>query len=129
MYQIDQFDPPRIVVPLDDGLRARVLHEHHDTSTSGHLGREKTYLSLSRTFYWPHMYKWVPKWVRSCEVCQRIKPSPSSQIPLCSLPVATEAWDSVSMEFIFGLPADAQGRTEIFCGRRPFQDVASCSCK
>ena len=51
MSQIDQFDPLRIVVPLDDDLRARVLHEHHDSATNGHLGRDKTYLSQSRTFY------------------------------------------------------------------------------
>ena len=43
MYQIDQYDTPRIVVPFAGG----------DSATSGHLGREKTYLALSRNFYWP----------------------------------------------------------------------------
>ena len=55
-YQIDQFDPSRIVVPLDDDLRALSRHEHHNSAICKHLGREKTYLSLSRTFYWPHIY-------------------------------------------------------------------------
>ncbi|GAB9477805.1 hypothetical protein Gpo141_00014957, partial [Globisporangium polare] len=113
MYQIDEFDEPRIVVPLDDDLRARILHEYHDSASAGHLGREKKYLALSRDFYWAHMYKWVRIWVRSCETCQRVKPSPSTQAPLRPLPIATDAWRSVSMDFVFGLPADTQGRTGI----------------
>ncbi|KAE9356725.1 hypothetical protein PR003_g2168 [Phytophthora rubi] len=77
------------------------------------LGREKTFSGVSRTFYWSHMYKWVRKWVRICETCQRVKPSKSSQDPLRPLPIATEAWRSVSMDSIFGLPLDAEGRTGV----------------
>lgn len=51
-------------------------------SSSRHLGREKTFASPSRDFYWPYMHKWVRKWVRSCEACQRVKPSHSKQPPL-----------------------------------------------
>ncbi|KAG6623867.1 reverse transcriptase [Phytophthora cinnamomi] len=50
-YCVDRSDPPRIVVPLDDDLRARLIHEFHDTPSGGHLGREKTFASLSRDFY------------------------------------------------------------------------------
>uniref|UniRef100_H3H2L9 Integrase catalytic domain-containing protein n=1 Tax=Phytophthora ramorum TaxID=164328 RepID=H3H2L9_PHYRM len=112
-YCVDREDPPRIVVPLDDDLRARLIHEFHDTPSGGHLGREKTFASLSRDFYWPHMYKWIRKWVRSCEACQRVKPNPSKQAPLRPLSVATDAWASVSMDFVFGLPRDTQGRTGV----------------
>ncbi|OWZ06963.1 LOW QUALITY PROTEIN: reverse transcriptase [Phytophthora megakarya] len=112
-YCVDRSDHPRIVVPLDDDLRARLIHEFHDTPSGGHLVREKTFASLSRDFYWPHMYKWVRKWVRSCEACQRVKPSPSKQAPLRPLPVAIDPWSSVSMDFVFGLPRDAQGRTGV----------------
>uniref|UniRef100_H3H5W9 Integrase catalytic domain-containing protein n=1 Tax=Phytophthora ramorum TaxID=164328 RepID=H3H5W9_PHYRM len=112
-YSIDRFDAPRIVIPNDDDLRARIIHEFHDSPVGGHLGREKTFAAVSRDFYWPHMYKWVRKWVRTCEICQRVKPSKSSQAPLRPLPIATEAWRSVSMDFIFGLPPDDDGRTGV----------------
>ncbi|KAE9340308.1 hypothetical protein PR003_g10554 [Phytophthora rubi] len=112
-YCIDCEDPPRIVVPLDDDLRARLIHEFHDTPSGGHLGHEKTFASLSRDFYWPHMYKWVQKWVRSCEACQRVKPNPSKQAPLRPLPVATDAWASVSMDFVLGLPETLKGALAI----------------
>ncbi|KAG2983838.1 hypothetical protein PC123_g24915 [Phytophthora cactorum] len=112
-YCVDRVDTPRIVVPLNDDLRARIIHEFHDSPSAGHLGRETTFATLSRDFYWPHMYKWVRKWVRSCEACQRVKPAPSRQAPLRPLPVARGAWDSVSMDFVFGLPRDVQGHTGI----------------
>ncbi|KAE9025248.1 hypothetical protein PR001_g12478 [Phytophthora rubi] len=56
-YCVDREDPPRIAVPLDDDLRGRLIHKFHDTRSGSHLGREKTFASLSRDFYWPHMYK------------------------------------------------------------------------
>ncbi|KAE9288114.1 hypothetical protein PF008_g26228 [Phytophthora fragariae] len=112
-YNIDKFDAPRVVVPNDDDLRARIIHEFHDSSMGAHLGREKTFAAVSRDFLWPHEYKWVRKWVRTCETCQRVKPSKSSQAPLRPLPIATEARRSVSMDFIFGLPPDAEDRTGV----------------
>ncbi|KAG2782654.1 hypothetical protein PC129_g23923 [Phytophthora cactorum] len=58
------------------------MYEYHDASTTGHPGREKTYVLLTRDFYWNHQYKWVRKYVRACEVCQRVKPAVFSQAPL-----------------------------------------------
>ncbi|GMF23294.1 unnamed protein product [Phytophthora fragariaefolia] len=69
-YQVDGGDEPRVVLPNDEDLRHRVLYEAHDTPLSGHLGREKTYTSVARNFWWPHMYKWVRKYVQTCETCQ-----------------------------------------------------------
>ncbi|KAE8881599.1 hypothetical protein PF003_g34334 [Phytophthora fragariae] len=112
-YAIDTFDTPRVVIPADDDLRARLVHEYHDAPAGGHLGREKTFAALSRDFFWPRMYKWIRKWVRSCEIYQRVKPAASKQAPLRPLPIATSAWRSVSMDFIFGLPRDAEGRTGV----------------
>ncbi|KAE9291233.1 hypothetical protein PF008_g25382 [Phytophthora fragariae] len=112
-YQVDGGDEPRIVVPNDEDLRHCVLYEAHDTPLSGHLGREKTFTSVARNFWWPHMYKWVRKYVQTCETCQRVKPAPSASAPLMSLPVPADCWRSVSMDFIFELPADARGHTGI----------------
>ncbi|KAE9263022.1 hypothetical protein PR003_g33310, partial [Phytophthora rubi] len=101
----------RIVVPDDHELKLR--NEYHDAPTSGHQGREKTYLLLTRDFYWSLQYKWVRKYVRACEVCQRVKPAPFSQAPLQSLSTPSECWQSISMDFVFGLPPDNKRRTGI----------------
>jgi hypothetical protein len=112
-FAVESHDEPRIVVPFDEVLRLDILHEYHDTPVSGHLGREKTYLSMSRSFWWPRMYRHTELYVRSCDSCQRVKPSPSSSAPLQSLPIPTDYWKSVSMDFVFGLPPDPVGNTGI----------------
>ncbi|KAG2816133.1 hypothetical protein PC129_g25104 [Phytophthora cactorum] len=84
--------------------------EYHDAPTAGHPGREKTYVLLTRDFYWNHQYKWVHKYVRACEVCQRVKPAAFSQVPLQSLPTPSECWQSISMDFVFGLLSDRKRR-------------------
>ncbi|KAE8989419.1 hypothetical protein PR003_g22122 [Phytophthora rubi] len=45
-YAIDTFDTPRVVIPADDDLHARLVHEYHDAPAGGHLGSEKTFAAL-----------------------------------------------------------------------------------
>jgi hypothetical protein len=73
-------DDWRIVVPDNRDLRMRIMYKCPDVPTSGRLGREKTYLALSRDFSWPNQYKWVRKYIRTCEVCQRGKAVPSIRL-------------------------------------------------
>ncbi|KAG2958922.1 hypothetical protein PC118_g23282 [Phytophthora cactorum] len=113
LYSSVDDDVIRIVVPNDYDLRMRTMYEYHDAPTAGHPGREKTYVLLTRDFYWNHQYKWVRKYVRACEVCQRVKPAAFSQAPLQSLPTPPECWQSISMDFVFGLPPDSKRRTGV----------------
>ena len=113
LYSVNPGDEKRVVVPNDAYLRHRILYEAHDKPGSSHLGREKTYTSVAREFWWPHTYKWVRSYVKTYETCQRVKPLPSSAAPLQSLPVPEDCWRSVSMDFIFDLPADRHGHTGI----------------
>ena len=71
-------------------MRLRIMYEYHDAPTGGHRGREKTYLTVSRDFYWPRQYQFVQKYVRASEVCQRVKAGPSLRAPLQPLPILTE---------------------------------------
>ncbi|POM73942.1 Hypothetical protein PHPALM_9158 [Phytophthora palmivora] len=103
-------DPPRVVVPNDADLKYDILLEAHDAPMSGHLGREKTYQAVSQTFWWSRFYKW------------RVKPSGHASAPQQSLPVPADCWKSMSLDFVFGLPADDKGNTGILV-----QDGASCS--
>ena len=53
LYSNGDNDFNRIFVSHDEDLKLQILFEYHDSPASGHLGREKTYLSVSRDFYWP----------------------------------------------------------------------------
>uniref|UniRef100_A0AAV1TV66 Integrase zinc-binding domain-containing protein n=1 Tax=Peronospora matthiolae TaxID=2874970 RepID=A0AAV1TV66_9STRA len=52
-------DTPRVVIPDDTDLRLRIMFEYHDAPIGGHRGREKTYFTVSRDFYWPRHYQFV----------------------------------------------------------------------
>uniref|UniRef100_A0AAV1V5P0 Integrase zinc-binding domain-containing protein n=1 Tax=Peronospora matthiolae TaxID=2874970 RepID=A0AAV1V5P0_9STRA len=81
LYSNDRFDAPRTVIENDLDLRARFIHEYHDAPSGGLLCHEETFAAVSRDFFWPHMYKWARNWIRTCEICQRVKPFTSSQAP------------------------------------------------
>ena len=49
-YRTDIKHNPRIAVPHDEELKYQILYEAHDTALSGHLGREKTYSSVSQAY-------------------------------------------------------------------------------
>ena len=112
-YSTDPEDTPRVVVPHDEDLKYRILYEVHDTPVGGHLGREKTYGSVSKMYWWPKMYKWASTYMRTCETCQRTKSAPHAAAPLASLPVPSGCWQSMSMDFVFGLPKDKAGNTGV----------------
>ncbi|POM65361.1 LOW QUALITY PROTEIN: Pol protein [Phytophthora palmivora] len=112
-YRVDPRDPPRVVVPNDEDLKYDILLEAHDAPMSDHLGREKTYQAVSQTFWWPRMYKCVAHYVKTCETCQRVKPSTHASAPLQSLSVSADCWKSMSLDFVFGLPADDEESTGI----------------
>ncbi|KAE9005462.1 hypothetical protein PR001_g17446 [Phytophthora rubi] len=79
-YQVDGGDEPRIVVPNNEDLRHRVLYEAYDTPLSGHLGREKTYTSVARNFWWAHMYKMGTKLVRLAVMRKSVTPPQAVQL-------------------------------------------------
>ena len=56
-YCTDAVDRPRIVVHHDEELKYRILYEAHDTAMGGHFDREKTYVMVCQTYWWPKLYK------------------------------------------------------------------------
>jgi RNase H-like domain found in reverse transcriptase/Reverse transcriptase (RNA-dependent DNA polymerase)/Integrase zinc binding domain/Integrase core domain/gag-polyprotein putative aspartyl protease len=113
LYKEEKPSPPRLYIP-EGPLRTDLLKEAHDTATSGHLGRDKTFERLARTFYWPRMRKLVDEYVRSCPSCQSVKPSQRLPIGLLQpLDPPQCPWESVSVDFITHLPKTKNGHTSI----------------
>lgn len=102
-----------VYVPNSDKLKLRLLQEHHDSPSAGHPGRAKTLELLTRTYYWPTMRKYVDQYVQNCHLCRQSKATRSSpQGVLRPLPIPTEPWTDLSMDFVTGLP-DSNGANAI----------------
>ena len=72
----------------------------------GHSGIPVTYQRIKRLFAWAGLKTSVQQFIHSCATCQQAKPDRSKYPGLLQpLEVPTMAWQSVSMDFIEGLPA------------------------
>ena len=99
----------RLCIPTDSELRSTLLFESHDSPLAGHLGFEKAYDILRRTYYWPRMARDLKLYIASCEPCQRNKPLLKPPAGLFKpLETPSQRWDSVSMDFIVKLPKTAR---------------------
>jgi hypothetical protein len=81
---------------------------------TGHQGFFKTYRQIRERFSWKGLKDDVLRHIRECVTCQQNK---SEQIHpaglLQPLPIPEQKWESISMDFITGLPR-VQGRDCIF---------------
>ena len=88
----------RLCIPRGKDYRYQLMKEAHDTLTAGHLGVDKTYMALCKSFYWPRMDKDVKKYVSSCDVCQRNKPTNTQAKGLLnSLPSPSRPWEAIAI--------------------------------
>ena len=102
----------RLCIPKGP-LRLELLKLCHDVPSSGHPGRDRTYSRLARSYWWPRMSQDVKRFVRSCKKCQHSKGDRPRQAPLQCLPVPSEPWQDISMDFITGLPESSTGSNAV----------------
>ena len=105
----------RWCVPNDSDLRTRILREAHSSCFSIHLGFDKLYQDLRRTFWWHGMKKNVANFVAKCLTCQKVKIDHRRlQGLLHPLPIPEWKWGSISMDFVRGLPRTTKGNNMIW---------------
>lgn len=93
----------RMVIPATSTWIPKLITEFHSTPTGGHFYR--TYRRLARSLYWQGMKQSITNFVQECVVCQRNKYQASSPAGLLQpLPIPSEIWEDISMDFIVGLP-------------------------
>ncbi|RVW28374.1 Transposon Tf2-11 polyprotein [Vitis vinifera] len=95
----------RLYVPKWGNIRRNLIKECHDTKWAGHPGQRRTRALLESAYYWPQIRDEVEAYVRTCLVCQQDKVEQRQPRGLLEpLPIAERPWDSVTMDFIIGLP-------------------------
>ena len=105
----------KIYIPKDknDELRQSIIKMHHDLPSAGHTGRWKTCELVSRNYWWPNLTIDVKRYVKGCDICQRMKNRPQKPYgPLMPNPIPNEPWEIISMDFITQLP-ESNGYTAI----------------
>ena len=66
------------------------------------------------SYFWPTIRKEVEKYVRSCKIFQVSKGTATNAGLYMPLPVPTQPWVDISMDFVFGLPCTQRGNDSIF---------------
>ena len=93
----------RVYIPKT--LKDKVLQFVHSSSLAGHAGYDKTIHRARKNFFWPGMKSNVKRFIRECDICQRVKSENVSPTGLLQpLPIPEMPWLSISMDFIEGLP-------------------------
>jgi len=95
----------KMYVPKDEELRAEIIQLHHDVPVAGHDGRWKTVELVMRNYWWPGVTRDVGRYVKGCDLCQRMKNRTEEVAGKLKLgEVLEKPWTHISVDFITKLP-------------------------
>lgn len=95
----------------DTSLRHHIISELH---AIGHVGRDRSIDLVRRSHFWPHLVRDVSRYVARCRICQISKGTTTNAGLYRPLPTPSRPWDSISMDFVLGLPRMQRGSDSIF---------------
>lgn len=104
------FRDNRLCVP-DCSLRLHIIVDLHK---EGHIGRDRTLKLVSESYFWPSLRRDVERFVARCTICQQRKGNASNAGLYLPLPIPTQPWSDISMDFVLGLPRTQRGNDSIF---------------
>ena len=81
-----------------------MISDAHTSLISGHFGIRKIVAKLQKFCHQPQMNDIVSKYVKGCVMCTTSKPSDRKLGLYTPRPVPSCPWESVSMDFVGGLP-------------------------
>ena len=102
-------------MPDVGNLRRDILDEAHKSKLSIHPGATKMYQDMRQNFWWPGMKRHVAEYVAACLTCQKAKVE--HQRPggtLQPLEIPEWKWESISMDFVTGLPKTSKKNDSIW---------------
>ena len=99
------FQNGKVFLSPNSTLIPLILTDSHSSPIGGHFGFHKTLHRIGQSFIWPKMRQAVKDFLNTCEVCQQYKVDCMKPAGLLQpLPIPTQSWIDVSMDFIEGLP-------------------------
>lgn len=110
---LERIEDGSILVPEDANLRSRILRLVHDAPTSGHLGITKTFDRLLANYHWPNAWIDVAEYVKSCDVCQRMKQRSGSAPGLHHPSEVSPKAHTIAIDFMGPITRTARGKDAI----------------
>lgn len=104
------FRGTRLCIP-ECSFRLQLIQELHG---EGHVGRDRTLQLVSASYFWPSLRRDVERFVSRCGVCQTSKGKATNAGLYLPLPIPTQPWTDISMDFVLGLPRTQRGHDSIF---------------
>ena len=95
----------RLVIPKESPRIPLILEEFHNSTLGGHSGFFRTFKRISSIFWWEGMKRSIQQHIQACDTCNRNKYQSLSPGGLLQpLPIPSQVWEDLSMDFIEGLP-------------------------
>ena len=91
------------------------MEEAYKSEFTIHPGINKMYQDLKKMFWWPGLKTDVASFVNKCLTCQKVKiehQKPAGTLQPLEIP--KWKWESISMDFIMGLPRTPSGYDAIW---------------
>jgi len=91
----------KVYVLKEEELRAEVIRLYHDGLAAGHEGRWKTVELVMRNYWWPGVMRDVERYVKGCDLCQRMKNRVEELAGKLKLSkVQEKPWTHLTVDFI-----------------------------
>lgn len=104
----------RLYVPDQNSIKNLILDEFHISHYVGHPGYQKMITAIRKEYYWSGMKRNVAEYLARCLECQQIKADHQHLEGLLQpLPILEWKWETISMDFIIGLPRTKKNNDSI----------------
>jgi hypothetical protein len=95
----------RLYILDSSELKLTMLDEVHKKPYFGHPRYQKMVTTLRKLFYWPNMKGKTIEYLSKCQYCQQLKDEHQHPAGLLQpLHVPEWKWETISLDFIIGLP-------------------------
>lgn len=91
----------KLYVGSNQRIKQKIIKALHESSIWGYSGQRACTQRIKSIFYWPGMKKEIIQFIQECDICQRNKNEHLSYPGLLQpLPIPTQAWSHITMDFI-----------------------------
>ena len=94
----------KLYLPNQESLCFWILWESYNQPMTRHPGVARTYENFQHSYYWPKMVNLLRQYIRNCCTCSRAKHARDRQGELLPLPVLSQPWKNLAIDFITKLP-------------------------